>query len=104
MERFHALRTRLRPGMAQAYVSAHNAVWPSLIAAQREAGITGWWIFLSGLELFHVAECEDFDAALAALAENPVDQRWQAEMARYTEPDADGRGPAAERLTLIWHR
>ena len=37
--------------MEQAYATAHDAVWPSLIAAQREVGIGGWWIFRSGLDL-----------------------------------------------------
>jgi L-rhamnose mutarotase len=102
---FHGLRTRLRPGMEQAYQQAHDAVWPSLIVAQREVGITGWWIFRGGLDLFHVAECDhDFDRALAALAGYPVDQRWQAEMALYAEPDLGRAAPASERLELIYRR
>ena len=104
MGELHGLRTRLKPGMEQAYTAAHDAVWPSLIAAQREVGITGWWIFRSGLDLFHVAECDDLDPALAALSMYPVNQRWLAEIAHYTETDHVGDGPATERLPLIYHR
>ncbi|HLW96031.1 MAG TPA: L-rhamnose mutarotase [Solirubrobacteraceae bacterium] len=104
MGQFHAIRTRLRPGMEQAYQEAHDTVWPSLIEAQREAGIAGWWIFRSGLDLFHVSQCDDFDRALAVLAAHPVDQLWQAEMALYTESELGRAAPAAERLQLIYHR
>ena len=36
MMEFVGLRTRLRPGMEEAYEKAHAEVWPELVAAQRE--------------------------------------------------------------------
>jgi L-rhamnose mutarotase len=33
-------RTRLKPGMEEAYDTAHAAVWPELLAATRAAGFT----------------------------------------------------------------
>lgn len=96
------LRTRLRPGMEEAYEQAHADVWPELLVAQRELGIERWLIFRYGLELFHVVECEDFERAVAALMEHPVDQRWQAEMARYVVVADDGKGAAVDRLRLVY--
>jgi L-rhamnose mutarotase len=104
LAQLHGLRTRLKPGMEQAYTTAHEAIWPSLLQAQRGVGITGWWIFRSGLDLFHVARCEaDFERALSSLAESPVNRRWLAEIGRYTESDPLS-GPTTERLALIYHR
>jgi len=104
MTEFVGLRTRLKPGMEEAYEAAHAEVWPELLAAQREVGIRRWLIFRDGLELFHTVECEDFERAAAALARHPVDQRWQAEMARYVVVAEDGRGAATDRLRLIYAR
>ena len=96
------LRTQLRPGMAEAYDKAHATIWPELRAAQQEVGISRWLIFRDDLELFHVVECDDFERAVAALENMPVDQRWQAEMAKYVVQRADGRGGATTRLRLVY--
>lgn len=100
MAEYVGLRTRLKPGMEGAYESAHAAIWPELQVAQREAGIRRWLIFRHGLDLFHVVECDDFDRAEAQLASNPIDRRWQVEMARYVRQRPEGRG--ADRLALIY--
>jgi L-rhamnose mutarotase len=97
------LRTRLKPGMEDAYESAHATIWPELQVAQREAGIRRWLIFRHGLDLLHVVECDDFDRAQAELASNPVDGRWQVEMARYVVQTPDGHVGAADRLSLIYN-
>jgi L-rhamnose mutarotase len=102
MTEFVGLRTRLKPGMEEAYEKAHAEVWPELLAAHRELGITRWLIFRDGLELFHAIECEDFARAVAVLAEHPVDQRWQAHMAQYVVVADDHRGAATEPLRLVY--
>jgi len=102
MVEFVGLRTRLRPGMEEAYEKAHAEVWPELVAAQRDLGISRWLIFRDGLELFHTVECENFERASAALARHPVDRRWQAHMARYVVVADDHIGAATDRLRLIY--
>jgi len=102
MTEFVGLRTRLKPGMDEAYEQAHAVVWPELLVAHRELGITRWLIFRDGLELFHAVECEDFQRAAAGLAEHPVDQRWQANMAQYVVVANDHCGAATDRLRLIY--
>lgn len=99
-----ALRTRLKPGMEGEYEKAHNEVWPELVALQRDLGIKHWLIFRHGVELFHVVECDDFDRAVATLSKHPIDQRWQAEMARYVVVSDDGEGAAVDRLRLVYRR
>ena len=75
------LHTRLKPGAEQRYEQAHAAVWPEVLAAIRSAGIHRWLIFRDELDLFHFIECDDYERAIAELAQLPVNQRWQAEMA-----------------------
>ncbi len=104
MTEFVGLRTRLLPGMEEAYEKAHAEVWPELLAAQREFGIRRYLIFRDGVELFHTIECENFEEAVARLAEHPVDKLWQAEMAKYVVRADDGRGAAVDRLRLIYNK
>jgi L-rhamnose mutarotase len=103
MSEFVGLHTRLKPGMEDAYDAAHAAVWPGLLVAQREVGIKRWLIFRDGLDIFHSIECEDYDYAIAELAKLPLNQRWQAEMAQYTEIAHDYSGASSDRLRLIFN-
>jgi L-rhamnose mutarotase len=102
MTEFTGLRTRLKPGMAEAYEQAHAELWPDVLIAHRELGIRRWLIFRHGLELFHAVECDDFERASAALAHHPLDQRWQQHMAPYVVAADDRSGAATERLRLVY--
>ena len=104
MTEFVGLRTRLKPGMVQSYKEAHDAIWPEILEAQRAAGIKRYMIFRDGLDLFHAVEVDDFDAADAMLRQVPVDQRWQAEMARFVVATDDQNRPGATRLELVYDR
>jgi L-rhamnose mutarotase len=75
------LRTKLKAGEVDRYEKYHAAVWPEVLSVIRRAGITLYVIFRDDLDLFHYIECDDFDRALAELAFDPVNIRWQAEMA-----------------------
>ena len=96
------LHTRLKPGAEERYDAAHRAVWPEVLAAIRAAGVTNWLIFRDGLDLFHYIECEDYDRAIAQMADLPVNQRWQAEMAPMMEVAHDYSGGSRDRLPIIF--
>lgn len=98
-----ALRGRLLPGAHEPYKQAHDDIPEELLAAQRAAGIRRWMIFSDGLDLFHFAECESFDEAMLRLAQDPVDQSWQREMAAHKQP-VDESGETERRLKLIYAR
>jgi L-rhamnose mutarotase len=76
-----ALHTRLRAGAEDAYDQAHREVPDELVEAIRRAGARKWTIWRSGLDLFHVIECDDYPRLLADLADLPVNVAWQARMA-----------------------
>ena len=96
------LHTRLKAGAEARYDTAHAAVWPEILAAMRRVGITRWQIFRDGLDLFHVIDCEDYDRAIAELARDPVNQRWQAEMAPMMAVAHDFSGKSSDRLPMIF--
>jgi L-rhamnose mutarotase len=98
-----ALHTRVRSGREDDYDAAHREVPAELVRAIRGAGVTGWTIWRSGQDLFHVIECEDYATMLAALAELPVNVAWQARMAQLQEVthDYSDEGVAAG-LPVVW--
>jgi len=96
------IHTRLRPGVEEQYEEYHRAVWPDVVAAIKRAGIAKYAIFRDGLDLFHYIECDDYDRAIAELAAEPVNIRWQAEMAPMMAVAHDYSGRSRDRLPLIF--
>jgi L-rhamnose mutarotase len=97
------LRGRLLPGAADGYIRAHEEIPQSVLDGQRAAGVRRWLIFKDGLDLFHVAECEQFDESMRLLSKDPVDQAWQRQMTPYKEPLGDS-GTTERRIQLIYKR
>jgi L-rhamnose mutarotase len=81
-----AFRLRIKADAIESYELAHANVWPELLMKLREVGISDYSIFRRGQDLFLVMNVKDFDPAWDALANDPVNLRWQAEMAKYFEP------------------
>lgn len=98
-----ALHTRLKPGTEAEYEQAHRDVPPELTQAMREAGVHAWTIWRSGLELFHVIDCDDYAAMLARLENLPVNAAWQARMAGYLDVVHDySAGGTEDGLPVVW--
>jgi L-rhamnose mutarotase len=98
-----ALHTRVRADRIGEYERAHDAVPAGLTDAIRAAGVTGWTIWRSGTDLFHVIDCADYAAMLAALNADAVNVEWQARMAGLLESPHDysaAGGDAA--LPVVW--
>jgi L-rhamnose mutarotase len=102
MTEYVGLHTRLKPGMEADYDAAHAAVWPELLTLIRSAGFTRWRIYRDGLEIFHAIECDDYERGIAELASDPINARWQAEMAQFTEVAHDYSGESSDRMALIF--
>jgi L-rhamnose mutarotase len=96
------LHTRLRPGAEERYEELHRAVWPDVLVAIRRVGVTRWLIFRDGLDLFHFVECADYHRAIAELAGDPINMRWQAEVAPLMETAHDYSGKSSDRLPVIF--
>jgi L-rhamnose mutarotase len=98
-----ALHTRVRTDRIEDYERAHAEVPAELASAIRAAGVRDWTIWRSGPDLFHVIDCDDYPAMLAALADLPVNVEWQARMASLLDTPHDysaAGGDAA--LPVVW--
>ncbi len=96
------LHTRLKAGAEERYEEYHRAVWPDILAALRRVGIAKYVIFRDGLDLFHFIECDDYDRAIAELADDPVTIRWEAEMAPMTAVAHDFSGEGSDQMRMIF--
>jgi L-rhamnose mutarotase len=81
-----AFRLRIKSDAVEGYERDHANVWPGLLAKLKEVGISDYSIFRRGQDLFLVMQVKDFDSAWNILADDPINLRWQAEMAKYFEP------------------
>ncbi|MFJ1696701.1 L-rhamnose mutarotase [Streptomyces sp. NPDC087532] len=98
-----ALHTKVRADRVEEYEAAHREVPAELTAAIRAAGATSWTIWRSGTDLFHVIDCEDYAALLAALEELPVNVAWQTRMAELLDVAHDYSSDGAEAgLPVAW--
>jgi L-rhamnose mutarotase len=77
---------QIKPHLIAAYKSRHEAVWPEMLRALREAGWHNYSLFLreDGL-LVGYLETPDFSRALSQMAITEVNKLWQAEMSGFFE-------------------
>ena len=85
----YAFKLRIKPDAIEEYELEHTRVWPEMLAALKDVGISDYSIFRRGQELILVLRVHDFDAAWEALDRNPVNLRWQQFMGRLFEPVPD---------------
>jgi L-rhamnose mutarotase len=98
-----ALHTRVRTDRIEEYEAAHREVPEELAEAIRAGGATSWTIWRSGTDLFHVIDCEDYDALIAHVGAQPVNSVWQARMSELLEVVHDySAGSADAALPVVW--
>lgn len=98
-------RLNVRPEVLAEYVATHEAVWPEMLDALSAAGWTNYTLFHDGQgTIVGCVECEDWDAALAAIGATDVNARWQAYMERFfTGLDGKRVDEGLEVLTPYFH-
>jgi L-rhamnose mutarotase len=101
MERV-AFTMKLLPGAEAEYRRRHADVWPEMLDALRAAGCSNYSIYLLDQALVGIFDVEDFDRFRAQMAAAPVNDRWQAEMARLIDPCTDPATGFHRRLEEIF--
>ena len=96
-----ALHTRLRPGCEQEYARVHAVIPPELDGALRAAGVRSWRIWLSGQDLFHLVDVDDYRAMRAAMRDDPANIAWQAIVGPLHEV-ADDYSGNDDGIGLLW--
>lgn len=76
MERV-AFLLKIDPKDQEEYIERHKNVYPDLLQAFEEVGISTYSIFLHDSYLFAYMEVEDYQEAMKKLEENEANQRWQ---------------------------
>jgi L-rhamnose mutarotase len=94
---------RARQETLDEYKRRHADVWPEMLEALERAGWHNYSLFArsDGLIVGYV-ETDDFEAALAAMQEQAVSARWQAEMAPLFEIEA-APDASMQQLQEIFH-
>jgi len=70
----------IREGKEQEYRRMHAAVWPELIAVEREAGLKNHSCFVSGQRVIVYGEAEDIEATFNKILAADVKKRWDLAM------------------------
>lgn len=94
-----AFRLRLKSEAIEEYERAHRQVWPELLTKLKAVGISDYSIFRRGVDLILVMEVDNFEAAWSELANDPVNLRWQTEMAKYFDAVPDLK--TGERFAMM---
>jgi L-rhamnose mutarotase len=70
----------VKPDKKGEYVDAHRDAWPDLLAAIRESGIEREMIWMLGNSIYIYIMTENFDRAMASLAEKQIFKDWIVKM------------------------
>jgi L-rhamnose mutarotase len=84
--------TFLAPGLGPAYDDFHRAIPAELDAAMRAAGVVGWQIYRNRTTLTHRVVAQDRQRMSRILDRDPVNARWQQQVAPYLAPPTGAPG------------
>lgn len=78
---------KVKPDKIQEYKERHNEVWPEMLDALRRTGWGNYSIFMreDGLLFGYFETPNSFESALAGMAKEEVNARWQEYMAPFFE-------------------
>lgn len=99
----NAFTMKLKPGCVAEYKRRHDAIWPELRAALRDAGVSDYSIFLDeeSLTLFAVQKLSDSNTA-ALLPAQQIVRKWWDSMASLMEVHPDN-APVSKPLREVFH-
>ncbi len=96
---------RVRPDRLDEYRAHHREVWPEMLDALRRHGWRNYSLFLrdDGTLFGYVEASNGFEAALAGMADEAVNERWQTLMAPFFEGDGSAADTMMEQLDEVFH-
>jgi L-rhamnose mutarotase len=98
-------RLQVRPELLDEYRAHHAAVWPEMLDALRRCGWGNYSLFLDadGTLFGYVETRGTLEDAVAAMQAEPVNERWQALMARYFVTGATPADQQMRPLDEVFH-
>lgn len=99
----HAFVMTLIPGNEAEYEKRHDEIWPELVVALKDAGVSDYSIFLEeqSSKLFAVLQ-RSHDHKMKQLPLEPIVKKWWAYMADIMETHEDNE-PVAVPLKRVFH-
>jgi L-rhamnose mutarotase len=94
---------RVKPGAEAEYRRRHEAVWPEMQRALKEAGCSNYSIFMKGQDLFAYMEVEDFERFKIHMSTDPYVGRWELHMASIMERAIQPETGFHETLPEVFH-
>ena len=101
-----AFLLKVREDKLDQYKTHHRAVWTQMLDALRRSGWHNYSLFMrkDGLLFGYFEAAQDFHTALAEMAKEEVNARWQEFMAPYFEALQGGRPDEAMiELEEVFH-
>ena len=97
-----AFRMNLHPGHAAEYRKRHDEIFPDLVRALKDAGVSDYsiWLDAEANHLFGILTRSD-DHTMDALPDTEIVKRWWAHMADIMETDA-GNVPVQIPLSRVF--
>jgi L-rhamnose mutarotase len=102
MQRF-CFTFEIREGAEAEYKKRHDEIWPELVEAIKDAGISNYSLFRRGTQVIAYCECEpDVATAFGKVGATDVNRRWSEwfEDTIVALTDEDGNLFVAEE---VWH-
>jgi L-rhamnose mutarotase len=97
---------KVKPEMIEEYKKHHEAVWPEMLAALQRTGWRNYSLFMreDGLLFGYFETPESFEAALAGMAKEEINAKWQEFMAPYFEALGGARpDQMMQELVEVFH-
>ncbi|MEM7680997.1 MAG: L-rhamnose mutarotase [Planctomycetota bacterium] len=95
----------VKPDKLDEYRRVHEEVWPEMLDALRKHGWSNYSLFLrdDGL-LIGYCDTDNFDAAVAGMQDEPVNQRWQESVKDlFVELSGDAADTSMRVLPEVFH-
>jgi L-rhamnose mutarotase len=94
---------RVKAGREQEYRRRHEAVWPEMLRALKDAGCSNYSIYMKGQDLFAYMEVADFEGFKRQMSSNADAQRWEEQMAPIMERAIQPETGFHEVLPEVFH-
>ena len=102
-EEKYAFKMRLNPGMQDEYRRRHDAIWPELETALRDAGVRDYSIHLDPeTDILFAVMWRRVDHGLDALSESAIMRKWWDYMADIMQTHPDNE-PVSIPLSTVFH-
>jgi len=94
----------LKPGADPVeYKRRHDEIWPEMVAALQNAGMTNYSIFRDDSKLFAYLEVADFEQMVKTISADPTNAQWQEYMRDLISTEADPETGFARLLPEMFH-